>query len=1004
VQSASVNFVQAATGAGGTWAEPQLFADWQGNGAASRTTPGTIPLFVRDSFDDRVTIASWGHTKNGQAWTVSGGAGASDFFIRDGIGVQAQNAVNQLHFSTIDLGSTDFDIISDVIIPVFPTGAGISGRIVGRLTDTSNYYEGQIFAQTSGVVLLALTKRVAGVGTTITSVSAGTHAADTVWRIRFQGMGSTFRAKLWNRDTQEQPLEWTITTTDSALTTGTNVGFASRLETGNTNTQPVNLAISDFRALAPGTENLSPQLGDWSVEHHLDDGYPNAATFIAGIGVGQLDADIGPPPVYVAGKPMTVSEYFSPYNDESPLYGLDRDVAPVTLDQGLVTAAGVERVRVFTGQMMDIPVRRGQASLSAISAARLKLKALVQPPSAYGLYQGANATWAITYALHKCGIYAGPPPQDGCRLWVPFHGSVRAFIPETNIGVDLLAIVGDGPSGVGAGVGPLRSHIPRWVPGPYVIGAGSAYTSEWIQLVSQNSAAPGVYLEPGIGLTLQDSKGKIELWIRGDDTFINAVPGASGTVVSTFRCILGNENGTGVDVGILSSPSASLRKPFIALDDNVVGGNTYSTAFPTDGEWHFVGYSWDIAAGVSKINVDGVVETFTPGITVGNYPTMEDWAEDRPFIGSSLPTSELQITAGVYADGITGQWLLDIPFTPDAIVTPSVIELASIAEKFPREAWELIGSYAQAELASMRTNETDVFEYLGLDWWVQDQQQIIVDTLSTDENSGTLDINIDPTKIYNSIQVAYGESANQDTFQLVFTTQEVLTIRPGFTTLILSFDPTATEVRGFTFTNIADADTVEPTDTNTISVNDSSDGTGSYATSAQVSAVISEWNPGSVSVIITNTSGFDWYTANDKGWPTLTIGAKALITRSASVVERNTAGIARRGERSLTVSAPAIQSRYDARRLALRLLSALRKPTPVADEIEVFGDPRRQPGDLVTMADPTATKASGQWRVQSITHQSRNSEYTQRIRIRPALGIGIVGTSRVGQCLVGPEE
>lgn len=753
-------------------------------------------------------------------------------------------------------------------------------------------------------------------------------------------------------------------------------------------------------------DNLSLQAGSWTVEHHLDDGYPDSATFISGIGVGQLTADLGPPPAYLTGGiPQQTAEYFSPYNTASPASGYDRDVAPVTLDHGVITSAGPERIRIFTGQMVDIPVKRGKATLNAVSATRLKLKTLVQPPAAYGLYQGANATWEITYALQAAGVYAMPPPQEGCRLWIPFHGSARPFIPATNpSSLDIVVRVNQL-------TGPNRLLPIKWVDGPFVMGIRCNWNADWIQITGDNTGnTTGLNLEPGDDMTTQaGSRGKLEFWVRGDDTWFNAVPGASGTFNLWANLSLTNANGTWVDVGIRRTLDANDRKPYVWINDGTTNNIlSHSSPVPNDGQWHFVGLAWNIAGASSKrwVNLDGVVVTSTTSFSTAGLPATESWATDMPIFTARMPISELQLTAGARANPDSFPWLLDIPFTPDAVVTPSVLEQNSIAERMPREAWELVSTHAQSELASLRTDETDVLQYLGLSHWVQDEQQVVAEAISTETTAGQVDINIDPTKVSNTVQVNYNESFNIDTFQLVAALRDAIPIAPGVVQLSVPLQPAAVEVRGFAFTNIAAGDTVEPTNTNTISVNSATDGSGTYATSGQVSAEIIEWNPGQAIVQITNLMSTTQYLANNKNWPSLTIASKALGSESTSVTDFDVASVAARGVRGIIVDGSAIQTRSDARRLARRLKMALRKPVPTVEGLEEFGDARRQPGDLVTFADPSVTRASGSWRRQSITHgwDAREGAYTQQTIIRPALPICIVGEGLVGGSLVGPED
>ena len=116
--------------------------------------------------------------------------------------------------------------------------------------------------------------------------------------------------------------------------------------------------------------------------------------------------------------------------------------------------------------------------------------------------------------------------------------------------------------------------------------------------------------------------------------------------------------------------------------------------------------------------------------------------------------------------------------------------------------------------------------------------------------------------------------------------------------------------------------------------------------------------------------------------------------------------MARRGFRGLAVDAEILQRREDAERLAQRLLNELAEPSPTLENVRLFGDPRRQPGDLVTFDDATDTAVSGLWRILGIKHTISGADYTQQVRLRQAHSVGeweTAGTSRWGSALWGRE-
>lgn len=205
---------------------------------------------ILDTFTRTVAAGSWGSTDTSQVWAVSGGTVGTDYFVNGTKGVQSNGTVNVLRHSFLDSGQTDFDIYVSVTCPVVPTGAAITLWAVGRFLDTSNYYVAQISIATSGTASLSIQKRVAGVLSTVVSgVSVGTHSAGDTWRIHFKGSGTRLEASAWKPASASEPISFTLSGTDTSLTTGTNIGLLSRLESGNTNTLPVEIAWDNLQVV-----------------------------------------------------------------------------------------------------------------------------------------------------------------------------------------------------------------------------------------------------------------------------------------------------------------------------------------------------------------------------------------------------------------------------------------------------------------------------------------------------------------------------------------------------------------------------------------------------------------------------------------------------------------------------------------------------------------------------------------------------------------------------------
>lgn len=1013
MQSASVNYIQAASGAGGTWADPQLRADWFEDGYSNLPTAIGATLIVHDDFG-RDLNSSLGHNKAGRSWANTGGS-ASEFYTRAGFAYHQHTAVSSLHTSLIELGDTDFDVTAIITIPVMPTGAAISARLHGRAQDSSNYYEAVFQVTAAGVAQLSLNRRVGGTGATLTGATLGTvgtgFAAGDRWAVRFRGVGSTFRGRAWAYDRQDEPATWFHDNiTDTNLTTGTQVGMQSRLESGNTNTLPVEIGWQDFRAISPGIDDLSGQLGSWTVTHHLDDGLPDSVTFISGVGVPELNAELtAPAPYLTTGIPQQVAEFFSPYNEDSPMYNLPRDVAPVTLDHGVITSEGPERIRVFTGQMLDIPVRRGQAALAAASATRMAMSKLVQPPAFSWIGAGLNGTWPVSWALYQCGLYVAPPPRDGCRWYVPMHGSSRPFIPSTNV------VVADPTFWQARIHRPTDTFVasnswrPEWITGPYMLGPNCQ-----VDATEQRSTAQG-NIEFGDGddaLSQAGNKGRLEFWVRCDPTDVNNAPLGSATVsrLAGLRFMEDLVSSRGVFMGINTS-----RQVFVYANDGAGHSSTLTSTdtMPTDGVWRMVGAAYDFTAQKLWVrNFDGSTTSATvASFVTSSLPTVETLEDGFPTWINYVPVSEVQFATGAQANVDSfPDWETGSGFIPTAVVTKSNLELVCLAEREPAEAWEFVASFAQAELAAMRADENDIFEYLGPGWWVREDQQQVVDVYSTEINAGTPDVNIDPTKIRNAVRVSFNRLEVGGSDGSVFELNEQVTILPGITDVEFTFPNPVVGLSGLNI-ELAD-DTSAPTFesfTPYVTLNTSEDGSGSFATSAMVTVETVSWHAGAVVWRFTNVTGNTFFTANTANVPTLQIVGVAVKSATAFVTDSNDLSITQRGERSLPTSATsAVQTTYDARRLAGMLKMALRRPIPIVEGLTLFGEARRQPGDLVTVDDPSITKISGQWRVQSITHQytagEREVSYIQPVIIRPTKSIGVWGQSTWGNCLWGESS
>jgi hypothetical protein len=310
----------------------------------------------------------------------------------------------------------------------------------------------------------------------------------------------------------------------------------------------------------------------------------------------------------------------------------------------------------------------------------------------------------------------------------------------------------------------------------------------------------------------------------------------------------------------------------------------------------------------------------------------------------------------------------------------------------------------------MRTDETDVFTYLTPGWWVKPEQQVVTEIVSTDINSEAIDVNTDYSKIRNSIKVSYKQYEIDTIFTPVYQLSQQLFIGIGVTEVYFPFQAPVLALKNSSGNDIFYADDADFDLYNNaipmeyVSLNTSSDGSGTYAT--EFDDIVIEkvrWNPGGVVWRFTNPGPLTYYTANSKNQPAMKVFGRAAHEGSAYAQLDDQNSIDNRGPRSLSVSPAGIQTDTDARRLAGWLRIELRDPLPLVEDFTLFGDPRRTPGDLIQLQDPTTTRINAQWRYTRVDHDWKvtggSADYTQDVTVRPTAPVGVWGSGTWGDCL-----
>lgn len=434
---------------------------------------------------------------------------------------------------------------------------------------------------------------------------------------------------------------------------------------------------------------------------------------------------------------LTSREFFSPFNTASPIVNFSRDISDLTYDFGIITGLDPEFVRLFTGQMADLPVSGQSASIDGVSATRLNMQKSIQIPPICGPKQGANATWVAHYAAANCGKFASPAPTELARAWIPCHGSMYPFMADKEPSRAGIRAQGIWYNNNLFGLFDL-SLRPTTVNGPFLNamyawqGPGDGYELSW-QFAPYAGYWPNFPNRPLADfpavptgspawtyndmLSQLNSVGRISCWIRGDATTGGGLPYYVGTAgIFEFQA----------NTAQLCSVRAWLgqtdRKFNIQLNDGVTQ-YTLATGIvlPSDGQWHYISFSWDWAGNKVKVYLgDGVASsgTASPTMTASHLAASEaaDNAAhpgaDRATckVSSRLPVCEILLECGatVYASAERDSgWGANAPFVPTFITEPVNLELEAPGEPAPRDAWSVFVDVCTSSLSAFRTDEQD---------------------------------------------------------------------------------------------------------------------------------------------------------------------------------------------------------------------------------------------------------------------------------------------------------
>ncbi|MFF3310475.1 hypothetical protein [Streptomyces sp. NPDC002952] len=199
---------------------------------------------VSDAFG-RTVAGGWGTAESGQAWTAVGGTAGTDYAVSSGTGRHVHTSVNVARHTVVPALTADVDLRVDWSMSAQPLTDSAYVSLMARYTDTTHLYFARVQVAPGGAMTLSV-RKLNGAEVQLGTFATGlTHVAGTLYRLRFEVVGTTLRAKVWLAASAE-PGAWQISVTDTDLTAIGSVGVRSLLGPATTTPLPVAVQADNF--------------------------------------------------------------------------------------------------------------------------------------------------------------------------------------------------------------------------------------------------------------------------------------------------------------------------------------------------------------------------------------------------------------------------------------------------------------------------------------------------------------------------------------------------------------------------------------------------------------------------------------------------------------------------------------------------------------------------------------------------------------------------------------
>lgn len=670
--------------------------------------------------------------------------------------------------------------------------------------------------------------------------------------------------------------------------------------------------------------DLSSVVDAVTVERQITSDLPAECTLIEGYTSASLTAALsGTRP----GDPRDVARMVSPYRPDSPLAGVDRVDAPITLDLGLTTSAGPRWVRQFTGTTRALRLSAAECSvtLDALDPAE-RLRAAVTLPvwadsertfrnsTVWPYRNRTNTQWIVDYVLRRNGIHMSPPLRPGTIWAMTGHGGLAP-----DVGYDAFLILGRKSGG---------DAVPEFIPGRYGLAVNGG--PQLYMLVRGTTA--------GTGFNLGSYGHLFEFHVRAgaSNTFH---PNADGSLLAAST---NDVKKTGATVELLITTTGRLQaklwtNPTITpvLRATITGPQITGPA-----AWHSVGF-WMFYNSIDRQvtyrwHLDGAQ---TAEATVAADLGSPSGQRGEVYAQSSLPIQCLSISE-VFA--LPPDW--GAPHVSEADLDEGLNWVTALPDVVGADSWEVIKEAVAAEYGLASFGEHGRFTFRARTRPLGGP----VKNITADLDLADLSPSIALDSVRN--EITYTTTARLERARAtVYTARTVdeLDCPPGYTvhTLLLSTRcgiytsllrvPKANWGSGVTG-GYAVVNASTGADVTNVSVEIT-------ATDTQDRVNLSVYNPNAFTVR---------FAAGDQ--PAFTVAGRPIADdEPITTMTTNPDSADRYGRRVLQLP----DNRYrqhpaPARAVAESLLTDLAEPVALLADVPVVGDPRVQLADVVTVHDP----------------------------------------------------